>query len=202
MLFWEESTSVAWFRCDTFLSQTKRPIKRFNASIFEGLVIKYFYTVIETVFCTVICHIPLHLPWFIYVYSPGREREREKSNQRRSNWDCLPNGTFTGSFTLWISICICKTQLPCWEMQTVKQDWKVKRIDPVSHSIDSIEFLKLEIIINRTLFLLVWNPMKEMMEAVILGIIWRVCEVFIFGLWMGPSRDFNFEPACSIWRYF
>lgn len=34
-----------------YRKQQYKPLRRFNASISGGLVIKYFYTVIETVFC-------------------------------------------------------------------------------------------------------------------------------------------------------
>lgn len=116
-----ESMSDAWFGCDTFLSQTKRPIKRFNASIFLGLVIKYFYTVIETVFCTVICHIPLHLPWFM----PNTEK-RNKSERNEGFSGCLTNGTMRFDFHYFA---FRKTISTCWENKQLRrigkrfEDW-------------------------------------------------------------------------------
>lgn len=73
----------------TLFYRKQSALKRFNASISGGLVIKYFYTVIETVFFssgTVICHIPLHLPWFI---CPSTKDSPEKRT------GCFINGTYS-----------------------------------------------------------------------------------------------------------
>lgn len=128
----EESMSDAWFGCDTFLSQTKRPIKRFNASIFLGLVIKYFYTVIETVFCTVICHIPLHLPWFMR----GKEKEINRNETKDSRDVWLTAHTDSTSIILHFA----NTISPCWEnKQLLKDCKKVRRPVPLQSTASNFE---------------------------------------------------------------